>query len=170
MHDLFGSRCSSQWYSRTPAPLTRSSICSKGSSSSPTSWPPPRAPAPRWEPTGTTRLCSFVVRRFARPVSYPESSHACWPAGLSYIQTVETDRRRNQNRWTLSVERVGERVQIGGIEQVEASGDGCQVTIVTEVNLRVPVIGRKVEQAVRREIERVYRRRLEVIVSLHRAL
>lgn len=92
------------------------------------------------------------------------------PDGLSYVQTVWTDRSVSENRWDLTVERVGDRVQIGGVERVEAAGDHCRVSIETEIHIRVPVIGRKVEQAVKREIERVYGRRLGVITDLYSSL
>lgn len=90
------------------------------------------------------------------------------PSGLSYVQTVRTDRATATNRWSLTVDGVTDRVRIEGIERVRPDEPGCIVTVDTTVQVRFPVIGGKVEQAVEREIRRVYARRLDVISDLHR--
>ena len=88
------------------------------------------------------------------------------PAGLSYIQTVHTERERLQNRWSLTLDRVGERVQIGGVEHIKNLGRGAELTIQTDVVVQVPVIRRQVEAGVKREIERVFERRRMLMEEL----
>lgn len=88
------------------------------------------------------------------------------PEGLSYIQTVHTDREAQLVRWSLDVDRVGDRVRIGGTETLAATGTGCVLTVDAEVVVRVPVVAGRVEKAVEKEIRRVYGRRETYMLDL----
>jgi hypothetical protein len=90
------------------------------------------------------------------------------PEGLSYRQTVHTCRDAGENRWGLHVDRVGERVLIRGVERPEPFGDGLRLVIESTVEVQLPVLGGRVEAGVRKEIERVFERRRQLIIELLR--
>ncbi len=87
---------------------------------------------------------------------------------IPYVQTSKVDRANRRVDWTIVVDvaQARERADIGGVLLVEPTAIGCRRTMKSTITVRVPVVGRKVEQAIAKDVERTYVRSHRLITGM----
>ncbi|MEZ4320146.1 MAG: DUF2505 domain-containing protein [Myxococcota bacterium] len=85
---------------------------------------------------------------------------------LAYVQTSRVDRSRNRVDWRIDVEQARGRADILGVLEVVPTPTGCRRTMTGTVEIRVPLVGRKVEEAIAKDVTRTYERSHRLISSL----
>jgi hypothetical protein len=87
---------------------------------------------------------------------------------IPYLQTSRVDRAKRRVDWTIEVDvaQARKRADIGGVLLVEPTPTGCRRTMKSTITIRVPVVGRKVEQAIAKDVERTYVRSHRLITGL----
>jgi len=86
--------------------------------------------------------------------------------GLPYAQTSRVDRENRTIDWTIDVARSAGRAQIGGVLQVEPTETGCRRMMRSEIRIRVPLVGSRVESAIAKDVRRTYERSHRLVLGL----
>lgn len=82
---------------------------------------------------------------------------------ISYQQVTTRRAGDNTLRWVIEPEVLKGRFEGSGETIVEATADGCQRRIVGELNIRVPLVGKKMEAQLVADVTRSYERAAELI-------
>jgi len=81
---------------------------------------------------------------------------------ISYTQIQTYDDKRLRIDWEVLPDNFVGKVRISGFLEVKAKGQGCERVVNGEINVAVPLIGRKIEKQVIAGLERSYARAAEV--------
>ena len=85
---------------------------------------------------------------------------------LSYVQTSRVDRASRKIYWTIEVAAAQGRADIGGVLDIEETPTGCRRTMTSEIVIRVPLLGGRVEAAIAKDVERTYVRSHRLVSGL----
>lgn len=81
---------------------------------------------------------------------------------VSYTQVQNYHDNELRIDWEVIPDTLAGKVKIAGFVQIRASGSGCERVVNGEINVAVPLIGRKIEKHVVANLERSYVRAAEV--------
>lgn len=85
---------------------------------------------------------------------------------LEYMQTSRFDPKTNRLEWSVDPTVLSDRVTAKGTTVVTPQGDGCLRQIEGEITVRLPLVGKKIEQKLMEEIGSSYERAAEIAAEM----
>lgn len=75
---------------------------------------------------------------------------------LIYTQTTRFDRAASRLSWEVQPNVMADKVTAKGLFEVRPTDEGCERSVAGEIEVRVPLIGRRVEKAIVEDVSRNY--------------
>ncbi len=85
---------------------------------------------------------------------------------FEFEQQNRLDRSENILNWTVSTPFLSDRVDAGGTTRVEATDTGCTRIIDGQVDIRLPLVGRKMERKLLGNIRESYEKAARIAADL----
>ncbi len=82
---------------------------------------------------------------------------------LSYDQESWLDRSKNEMRWSVSPAVLPGKVTVKGTTRIRKRGAGCVRVIDGNFDVRLPIVGRKMEELLIRNLEESYERAASLV-------
>ncbi|MCB9675347.1 MAG: DUF2505 domain-containing protein [Alphaproteobacteria bacterium] len=85
---------------------------------------------------------------------------------LAYEQVSRVDRANRRVDWRIEVAQAAGRADIGGVLHVVETPTGCRRTMIGHVEIRVPIVGGRVEKVLAEDVRKTYERSHRLISRL----
>ncbi len=85
---------------------------------------------------------------------------------LEFEQENHLDLQKSELRWVVNTPFLSDRVDAGGTTRVEATENGSRRVVTGEIVIRLPVVGKKMEQRLGGNIEESYQKAAAIAAKM----